>query len=271
MQWGAGYSTAVLCMAFSLAVGSVLVALAARGESAGTAGKAASSAVSSPVKAGEVELRGRVVGIADGDTLSLLVVLVPGDPAGAQAEAAGESGPRPQSIRLAQIDAPEKSQPWGRAARQALADFSFGAQARVVVVDRDRYGRAVGEVFVGALHVNEEMVRRGHAWAYTRYSRSTRILELEDQARAAGLGLWALPLEQREPPWLWRGQQNRSHGEGGATSPPAPDPAAFACGGARTCQQMTSCEEARFQLLQCGATGLDGDGDGTPCESLCAP
>jgi Excalibur calcium-binding domain len=49
-------------------------------------------------------------------------------------------------------------------------------------------------------------------------------------------------------------------------TPPAP-PAA--CGSKRTCGEMTSCAEARFYLEHCGLARLDGDKDGTPCESLC--
>ena len=193
---------------------------------------------------GPSPLEGRVVGITDGDTLTLLV------------------GGEPVRIRLAQIDAPEKRQPYGDAAKQALSALAFGKPARVEVVDRDRYGRTVGEVFVDGVDVNQEMVRRGHAWAYTRYSHSVEIVALEDEARAAGRGLWALPGDRREAPWLWRRE---------ARTPAAPvtHAAPLACGERRTCDQMTRCEEARFYLEQCGLRALDGDGDGVPCEALC--
>lgn len=191
-------------------------------------------------------VEGRVVGITDGDTLTLLV------------------GREPVRIRLAQIDAPEKKQPYGNAARQALSALAFGKQARVEVVDTDRYGRTVGEVFVDGVHVNQEMVRQGYAWAYTRYSRSLAIVEIEDEARAAERGLWSLPAEQREAPWLWRHR-------GGAPAKAPPPSAPLACGSRRTCKQMATCREARFYLETCGLTHLDGDGDGVPCETLCGP
>jgi len=146
-------------------------------------------AESSPAPDSDAETRaldGRVVGVTDGDTLTLLV-------------------DREQiRIRLAQIDAPELKQPYGRRAKTALSALAFGKQARVEVVDIDRYGRTVGEIFVDRIDVNHAMVREGHAWAYTRYSHSTEIIELEDSARAAKKGLWALPEDQREPPWIWR-------------------------------------------------------------------
>ena len=195
--------------------------------------------------AGEREITGKVVSVADGDTLTVLV------------------GEQPVRVRLAQIDAPEKGQPWGRRAKRALSELAFGKTARVVVVAEDRYGRSVGEVFVGDVHVNEAMVREGHAWAYTEYSPSLAIIDLENAARGAGRGLWALPESERDAPWIWR-RKGRA-----GKSLDAPDPSSFACGERRTCSQMRSCAEARFHLAQCGVTRLDGDQDGVPCEKLC--
>ena len=185
--------------------------------------------------------------VADGDTLTLLV--------------AQES----HRIRLAQIDAPESSQPGGRAAKRALSELCFGKEARVVVVAVDRYGRTVGEVFVGSLHLNREMVRSGNAWAYTEYATSTEIVKLEDDAREAGRGLWGLQPDQREPPWSWR----RRAREGRKQNVPAAPSGPLVCGRVERCTQMTSCEEARFYFEECGLTRLDGDGDGVPCEKLC--
>ena len=196
-------------------------------------------------EAGSTTLEGLVVGITDGDTLTLLVERVE------------------VRIRLAQIDAPESGQAYGRAAREALSELAFGQQVRVEVVDRDRYGRSVGELFVDDIHVNQEMVRRGYAWAYTKYSRSLEIIELEDEARSAKRGLWALPVEQRDAPWTWRR---------GKKAPRASkaDPAPLACGNRHTCKEMATCEEARFYFTECELTRLDGDRDGVPCEQLCA-
>ncbi len=133
------------------------------------------------------ELRGRVVGIADGDTLTLL------------------TDQREQvRIRLAEIDTPERRQPYGDRARQALAALAFGKVVRVEVVDIDRYGRTVGRIRETAVDVNAELVRRGAAWVYRRYNRDLSLLQLEDEARAARRGLWALPEAERMPPWEWR-------------------------------------------------------------------
>jgi endonuclease YncB( thermonuclease family) len=191
-------------------------------------------------RAGAASLTGRVVGISDGDTLTLLV------------------DQETVRIRLAQIDAPEMGQPYGKRSKQALSDLAFRRDARVQVIEVDDYGRTVGEVYVGDVHVNFEMVRRGHAWAYTRYARSTEIIDLENLARSERLGLWRLPESQRTAPWVWRHERRGSR----------PAAAASDCGPKRTCGQMDDCEEAR-RYLACGLTGLDGDGDGIPCESLC--
>jgi endonuclease YncB( thermonuclease family) len=186
-------------------------------------------------------IEGRVIGVADGDTLTLLV-------------------DREQiRIRLAQIDAPEFNQPYGTRAKRALSALAFRKWARVEVVDIDRYGRSVGEVFIDGIDVNRAMVREGHAWAYTKYLYTPEIIELEDAARAANKGLWALPEGQREPPWIWR------H----APRLPQPKSGPLACGTRTHCSEMANCEEVRFYLEQCGVHSLDGDGDGTPCESLC--
>jgi len=138
------------------------------------------------------ELRGRVVGISDGDTLTLLT---------ARREQV--------RIRLSDIDTPERGQPFGRRARRAPSDLAFGKAVRVVVRDADRYGRSVGRVFAGAQDVNAELVRRGAAWVFRRYSDDSALLRLERIARAERRGLWGLPEARRVPPWAWRAAAER--------------------------------------------------------------
>lgn len=192
-------------------------------------------------------LTGRVVSVIDGDTLTVLV-----------------AGNRQVRVRLAGIDAPEHDQPFGQRSRQSLAELALDGSATVAVWKTDDYRRIVGTVTVAGVDVEAEQIRRGLAWVYRHYSDDARLLALEAEAKAARRGLWtdANPV----PPWDWR------HGEAGAVHPePAPDrPAgAWRCGAKRACREMTSCEEARFYLTQCGVNRLDGDKDGTPCEALC--
>jgi len=130
-------------------------------------------AASDPAPASGAEARildGRVVGVTDGDTLTLLV-------------------DREQiRIRLAQIDAPESNQPYGKKAKAALSTLAFGKQARVEVVDIDRYGRTVGEIFVGEIDINHEMVREpGRTRStHTRRKSSNSKTAREPQRRASG-------------------------------------------------------------------------------------
>ena len=195
---------------------------------------------------------GRVVGISDGDTLTLRID---------RRERLG--------IRLAGIDAPELDQPYGVEARRALASLARDRTARVEVVDRDDYGRLVGTVYVGGRKINAALVEQGAAWVYRRYNRDPQLPVLEAQAQDARRGLWGLPAWQRVPPWEWRRQDSPSATHP-STRPQANRPVAlFRCGAKRTCRDMASCEEAKFYLKVCGLQRLDGDGNGIPCETLC--
>lgn len=207
------------------------------------------------------EYTGKVVGISDGDTLTLLV------PDGASFKQI--------KVRLGEIDTPESKQPYGTRARQTLSDLAYNQQARVVVQDTDRYGRTVGRVYVGSVDVNAELVKQGAAWVYRQYLKDQSLLALEAEAKAAKRGLWGLPEAERCPPWDWR--KNVCPTSGAAPAPASPAASAptaatsggFTCGGKRTCREMTSCEEARFYLTQCGVSSLDGNHDGVPCAKLC--
>ena len=209
------------------------------------------------------DLTGKVVGISDGDTLTLLV------PDGASYKQI--------KVRLGEIDTPERKQPYGTRAQQTLSDLAYNQQARVVVQDTDRYGRTVGRVYVGSVDVNAEMVKQGAAWAYRQYLKDQSLLKLEADAKAAKRGLWGLPEAERCPPWDWRKGTCATASAPAARAPAAPTAAptsaasssGFTCAGKRYCREMTSCEEAKFYLTQCGVGSLDGNKDGVPCETLC--
>ncbi|WP_208512276.1 thermonuclease family protein [Variovorax paradoxus] len=138
---------------------------------------------------------GSVVRVLDGDTIEVLV---------------DRSAKR---VRLAEVDAPEKAQPFGSAARDTLAALIAGREVLVHEVDVDRYGRVVGVVYLPSgtcvgpglrmePSANQAMVEMGMAWAYRRYVRQPGILQAEARARAARIGLW----RTKEPiaPWDWR-------------------------------------------------------------------
>lgn len=130
---------------------------------------------------------GEVVSITDGDTIKILT------PAKQQVK-----------VRLADIDTPERGQPYGRKARQMLGDKIHRRQVEVEEVTTDRYQRLVGRVFLDGRNINAEMVEDGAAWVYRKYSNDPHLLDLEHQAREQGRGLWALQPDQRVPPWEWR-------------------------------------------------------------------
>ena len=209
------------------------------------------------------DLTGKVVGISDGDTLTLLV------PDGASFKQV--------KVRLGEIDTPERKQPYGTRAQQALSDLAFNKEARVMVQDTDRYGRTVGRVYVGSVDVNAELVKQGAAWVYRQYLKDQSLLTLEAEAKAAQRGLWGLPEAERCPPWDWRKKVCPTSAATPAPAPASPAASApatpasggFTCAGKRRCGEMTSCEEAKFYLTQCGVGSLDGNKDGVPCEKLC--
>lgn len=200
------------------------------------------------------EFPGQVIKVADGDTITVL------------------SPEKKQfRIRFDGVDAPESGQPYGNNARQALSDKIFGKTVRVIVNDKDQYGRIVGTIMLGDRNINYEMLQEGHVWAYRQYLKDKQkrqlYIQAEEEARKNKIGLWGLQADQIKAPWEWR----KSKKQGSTISKPAvnPSPAGFTCGTKQYCNQMTSCEEAKFYLNQCKVTTLDGNRDGIPCEALC--
>lgn len=135
------------------------------------------------------DITGRVVRIADGDSLSLL-----------------DRNNKQHAIRLYGIDAPERDQPHGRAAATALAALVANQRIGVAVIEEDDYGRLVGTAYVDGNDINLAMVRAGHAWWYRHYaSREHSLAAAEQEARQAQRGLWSG--DAPVPPWDWRRQQ----------------------------------------------------------------
>lgn len=195
---------------------------------------------------------GRVVGVYDGDTVTLLI-----------------EGNQQVKIRLAQIDAPESDQAFGQRSKQSLSDMVFNKNIRVEKETIDKYGRTVGTIFVDGLDANREQVKRGMAWAYRKYLHDQSLLQVEDEARRVKIGLWSAPNPM--PPWEYRhgGKNGNVTNQVAPKAEPTSTSVNSSCGSKRYCKEMTSCEEARFYLTQCSLSHLDKDGDGIPCEKLC--
>ena len=133
----------------------------------------------------------KVVKIKDGDTLGLL------------------TGDNQQvTVRLAEIDCPEKSQAFGQAAKKFTSDLCFGKEVKLIGNEHDRYGRTVAQVvLIDGTNINYALVKNGYAWQYKAYSKNTELAALEQQAREDKLGLWqdANPT----PPWDFRREKKQ--------------------------------------------------------------
>jgi endonuclease YncB( thermonuclease family) len=134
-------------------------------------------------------ITGRVVRVADGDTVSIL-----------------DRNNTQYKIRLHGIDTPERDQRYGKKAWDALSEMVAGKTVGVVVLGKDSYGRTDGTIYLDEQNINLAMVVAGHAWWYRYYAPDEHLLQAaEESARAQKLGLWALP--DPIPPWDWRRQQ----------------------------------------------------------------
>lgn len=135
------------------------------------------------------EFCGKVVSIADGDTITVLF------------------DNEQRKIRLDEIDAPEKKQPFGTRAKQALSEKIGEKEVRIVWAKKDRYGRILGRVYCGDRWINREMVGDGFAWRYVQYSRDPELAKAEAEARDAKRGLWSD--KEPIPPWEWRTSKSK--------------------------------------------------------------
>ncbi len=124
-------------------------------------------------------ITGLVVGIADGDTITVL-----------------DADKVRHKIRLSGIDAPEKKQAFGNRSKESLSALAFDKTVNIETSKRDRYGRQIGKVLVNGRDVNLVQVERGMAWFYRQYQRDQslndqRLYEAaEDAARSEKQGLW---------------------------------------------------------------------------------
>lgn len=159
---------------------------------------------STPANANSSTFTGKVIDVADGDTITVLT-----------------QSDEKIKIRLAGVDCPETFQVHGEAAKQYLASLVAGKRVRIVPETVDQYGRTVGMVLVNGANINEQIVSNGHGWVFRKYCTADYCgdwLKLEEKARKSRIGLWqdANP----KPPWEWRAEQ-KSGNNGVNTSAPA--------------------------------------------------
>lgn len=138
-------------------------------------------------------LQGKVIGVADGDTVTLL-----------------DAQKNQHKIRLQGIDAPEKAQAFGNKSKQSLHEMVHGKEVFVDVQKKDKYGRSVGKILVNQTDACLEQIKRGMAWHYKQYANEQSpedrdvYAQAESTARAQSLGLWKD--KSPTPPWAFRKQ-----------------------------------------------------------------
>lgn len=134
----------------------------------------------------------KVIGIKDGDTVEILM------------------DGKPQTVRLSNIDCPEKKQPFGNNAKQFASDLCFGKKVKLSTGwKKDRNKRLLAEIILSnGKNLNKELVKNGFAWHYKKYSKDNSYDDLEKYARKLKLGLWT----DKSPtaPWEWRKSRKKS-------------------------------------------------------------
>ena len=135
------------------------------------------------------QINGKVVGVTDGDTITVLV------------------NKTTIKVRLEGIDAPESKQSYGTKTKQALSEMVFGKNVLVKKTGEDRYGRTLGVIMLGEKDINAKMIEEGWAWHYKKYNNEERLAKLEVEARSDKRGLWDDP--NALAPWDYRARQKR--------------------------------------------------------------
>jgi endonuclease YncB( thermonuclease family) len=130
-------------------------------------------------------IKGQVVGVHDGDSITVLT-----------------AGKVQVKVRLEGIDAPELKQAFSQQSKQAMSEMVFGKVVTLHVTGVDRYKRTLAVVTADGVNANLELVRRGLAWRFDKYSKDAALLAAQHEAQAARRGLWAD--KDPVPPWDFR-------------------------------------------------------------------
>lgn len=132
---------------------------------------------------------GKVISITDGDTIIILDSLL-----------------AKHKVRVADIDCPEKGQPFGTKAKQFTSNEIYGKHVSIIPKDpsnpTDKYGRILGYVKYNSKDLSEELLKQGLAWHYKYYSKDKHLSLLESEAKKIKIGLWSDPHPIN--PYQWR-------------------------------------------------------------------
>ena len=132
-----------------------------------------------------IDQTGTVVKIIDGDTFDLLT-----------------KEKKTIRVRMNGIDCPERKQDFYTVSKNALADYIFKKEIRLLITGRDRNKRTIAIVYYNGININLAMIRNGYAWHYKKYSADTIFAEAEKKARTRKKGLWQM--NNPVPPWEFR-------------------------------------------------------------------
>lgn len=142
-------------------------------------------ALAFPAAAGSTNevIRAQTVQIVDGDSITVVIE--------------GEM----VRVRLAEIDAPEGTQPFAIDSKESLSALCFWVNAELTSIRKDHYGRTLAKVECKGVNVNAEQVRRGMAWVKDQSAKDGELNKLQEEARSSKRGLWSY--ESPIPPWEW--------------------------------------------------------------------
>jgi micrococcal nuclease len=211
------------------------------------------------------KVKAKVKRVIDGDTVEL------------------ENG---EKLRYIGIDTPEThnaDECYGEEATSKNKELVEGKKVYLEkdVSETDQYGRLLRYVWINGEMINEKLVKQGYAKASTyppdvKYQDKFRNAEKE--AREKEKGLWGEVCQPKEVKEKESKQTKTTEAVQGTSTVQQLQPVEEqkevqtgpTCNCSKTCSQMASCEEAYFQLNQCGCSQRDGDSDGVPCESICS-
>ncbi|MFN1218862.1 thermonuclease family protein [Chryseobacterium kwangjuense] len=135
------------------------------------------------------QTKAKVVGISDGDTITVLL-----------------DGNVQKKLRLAEVDCPENRQPFGKNAKQFTSDQVFSRQVMFVETNKDRYGRSVAKVYYdNGKYLSAEIIKAGYGWWYYSYSKDADLGAMQNRAKAKKIGLWID--KKAVSPWDFRKAQ----------------------------------------------------------------
>lgn len=141
------------------------------------------------------QTKAKVIGVKDGDTILIL-----------------DQNNNQTTLRLAEVDCPEKGQPFGKNAKQFTSDLVYGKQIQYYKTNSDRYGRIIAKVyFNNDQYLSEEIIKKGFGWWYFQYSDNEDLGVVESKARSLKLGLWSG--NETVSPWEWRKAKRAAYQE----------------------------------------------------------